>query len=143
MDTFLTSEKIETMLKDAPYEPALGIRFMQLTTTPIDGKKIALIAIKLDKGKQLIPHLHEVDGEILFPLTKGLLRLGKASNKKDKEGKIVVEWDKPQELIPCNALTILPGIPHHITAPDDSDCMVLFFLPETHLSVDRKFVTYP
>lgn len=143
LNTFLTPETVEEILKDAPYKPELGIRLAQLTTTPVGNKTFALVAIKLDKGKQLIPHMHEVDGEILYPLTKGVLCLGKATDETDSEGKIVAEWEEPQEFIPGNPVTILPGVTHHITAPADSDCMVLFFLPDTHLTTDRKFVTYP
>lgn len=145
----MSASTIKKLLKKAPYEPKLGIRLAQLTTTPVGNQIYSLVAIQLDKNKQLIPHLHEIDGEILYPLTSGVLRLGKAlQNKngeyqKDKEGKVLVKWDAPQKLIPGNPITILPKIPHHITAGKTSNCMVLFFLPQTHLNTDRKFVNYP
>lgn len=148
MKNFLSPETIEALLKDAPYEPSLGIRISKLTSIPIGDQTYFLIAIKLDRGKQLIPHLHEKDGEILYPLTSGVLRLGKAikhdqNYQKDSDDKILVDWDKPQTLIPGNPINILPAIPHHIIAPKDADCMVLFFLPATHLTTDKKFVVYP
>ncbi|MDE2026899.1 MAG: hypothetical protein KGJ07_10535 [Patescibacteria group bacterium] len=146
---FISPKTIESLLQKAPYEPALGIRLVQLTTTPVDDKLFVLIAIKLDKGKQLVPHLHEYDGEILFPLTPGKLTLGKPlrNNKGEfetaQDGKVSVVWESSQQLIPGNPVSILPAVPHHIVASDAIDCMILFFLPQTHLSSDRKFVNYP
>lgn len=148
MINFLSPESVEELLKDAPYEPSLGIRLMKLTTTPVGDQTFTLIAVKLDKGKQLIPHLHEMDGEILYPLTSGVLRLGKAIKKdqeyeKNSEDKILVNWDEPQTLVPGNPVSIQPAEAHHIAASEDKDCMALFFLPATHLTTDKKFVVSP
>lgn len=100
----MSASTIEKLLKNAPYEPELGIRLTQLATTLVGNQIYSLVAIKLDRGKLLIPHLHEIDGEILYPLTSGVLRLGKALLKKNgeyqknKDGKVLVQWDNPQNL---------------------------------------------
>lgn len=115
----------------------------------VSGKEMTLIAVRLDPGKELIPHLHEIDGEICFPLSTGILTLGKTQKdengdyKIDSDGKIVVTWLKPQTLIPGRSVEILPGVAHHLLAPVDQSVTVLFFLPITHLVEDRRFVTCP
>lgn len=139
---------LEEKLLEATYEPELGIRLVHLTPTEIAGKKLELIAVKVDPGKQLIPHLHEIDGEICIPLTEGIARLGEA--QKDTSGeyvmetdKIVVDWEKPQTLTPGKSFDILAGKAHYFYATPDKPCLLLFILPETHLGEDRKFVIYP
>lgn len=149
MKTIFNLEYINQKLNEAKYESALGIRLSRLATTIVSGKEMTLIAVRLDPGKQLVPHLHEVDGEICFPLTKGVLTLGKTQRsengdyKIDSDEKIVVTWLKPQTLIPGRSIEILPGVAHHLLAPKNKSVTVLFFLPTTHLSEDRKFVTNP
>lgn len=140
---------IEQKLNEAKYESALGIRLSRLATTIVSGKEMTLVAVRLDPGKQLVPHLHEIDGEICFPLSDGIITLGKTQKDKnggykmDREGKIIVIWLKPQNLIPGRPVEILPGVAHHLLAPAGNSVTVLFFLPATHLGEDRKFVTYP
>ncbi len=139
---------IEEKLKEASYEPKLGIRLIRLATMDVSGKDITLIAVHLDPGKQLIPHLHEIDGEICFPLSEGIITLGKAVRNEDDNykvdgEKIIVEWGSSESLIPGKPIEIAPGVPHHLYAPKDTPVTVLFFLPATHLGEDRKFVTFP
>jgi len=143
-----TLDYVEKKLQEASYEPKLGIRLIRLSTMDVSGKDITLIAVRLDPGKQLIPHLHETDGEICFPLSEGVITLGNAvrdeNNKYKVDGeKIVVEWGNQELLIPGKPIEIAPGIPHHLYAPKDTPVTVLFFLPATHLGEDRKFVTFP
>lgn len=146
---FLNFSFIEQKLQEAKYEPALGIRLIRLATMDVSGKDITLIVVRLDPGKQLIPHLHEIDGEICFPLSEGILTLGKAKQdingkyKINKEGKILVAWNTPIKITPGNPIEIPPGVPHHLYAPNNTPVTVCFFLPATHLGEDRKFVTYP
>ncbi len=143
------SEYIEQQLAEANYEPALGIRLARLSTMTSGGQEVTLAVVRLDPGKQLIPHLHEMDGEICVPLSEGVLTLGTAQKdeegnyKTDSEGKILVDWEKPIQLIPGSPIQILPAIAHHLLAPADQPLTVFFFLPTTHLGEDRKFVTYP
>jgi len=139
---------IEEKLQEAPYEPALGVRLVHLTPTEIDGKKLELIAIKLDPDKQLIPHLHQVDGEICIPLTEGVARLGEAKKNESgeyvmQEDKIVVDWEEAQTLIPGKSFNIIAGKAHYLAALPDNPFVLLFILPATHLGTDRKFVVYP
>lgn len=144
-----SSEYIEQELQKAKYEPALGIRLARLSTMTASGKEITLAVVRLDPGKQLIPHLHEIDGEICVPLSEGVLTLGgaqkdeKGDYKTDKEGKILVDWEEPIQLIPGSPIQILPAIAHHLLAPTDKPLTVFFFLPSSHLGEDRKFVVYP
>ena len=150
MDTHLfNSDYIEKKLEEATYNASLGIRLIRIATMDVSGKDITLIVVKLDPGKQLIPHLHEIDGEICIPLSAGLLTLGKAIRDKkgmyktDAEGKILVDWDTPQKITPGKPIEIAPGIPHHLYAPAKKAVILFFILPATHLEGDKKFVTYP
>lgn len=145
----LRSEYIEKKLSEAKYEPALGIRLSRLATMTVSEKELTLIVVRLDPGKQLVPHLHEIDGEMCVPLTKGVLTLGnpekdsKGVYKKDNEGRIIVNWEKGQNLIPGEPIQIPPAVAHHLLAPNDQSVTVFFYLPTTHLGEDRKFVIYP
>lgn len=149
MDNNLSSAFISRKLQEAKYDPNLGIRLTRLGSMDVSGKEITLIAVQLDPGKQLIPHLHEIDGEICIPLTGGILTLGKALKsergvyKVDNEGKILVKWDKPQNLIIGKPIEIHQAEAHHLLAPADKPVTVFFYLPATHLGIDRKFVVYP
>lgn len=150
MDKHLfNSTFIEQQLQKASYNASLGISVNRLATMDVSGKNITLIVIKLDAGKQLIPHLHENDGEICIPISEGILTLGKAVRDKkgkyrlNKKGKIIVEWGTPQEIIPGKPIEITPGIPHHLYAHTKNPVIVLFLLPVTHLEADKKFVTDP
>lgn len=139
---------IEKELAKAPYEPALGIRLARLQEAVIVGKKTVLVAVKIDAGKQLKPHVHEFDEEIVLPLTKGFLQLGQPQKNAQgeyemDEDTVVVKWNEPQELQPGKTLQLQEAEAHFVYAAEDSDCIVLFFLPETHLGEDRKFVTFP
>ncbi len=140
---------IEEKLTEAKYEPTLGIRLIRLATMHVSGKEIALIVIRLDPGKQLIPHMHEIDGEICFPLSKGIITLGKVIKDKNgsyninDDGKILVDWDIQQNLIPGQPIQIPPEVAHHLYAPTKEAVTVCFFLPSAHLDVDKKFVTFP
>lgn len=142
------SSYIEEKLTEAKYDPALGIRLSRLTTMMVSGKELTLVVVRVDKGKQLIPHLHEIDGETCVPLTEGVLTLGHAQKdekgdyKLDYEGKIIVDWEKGQTLVPGKPIEILPAVAHHLLALE-KPVTVLFFLPTAHLGEDRKFVTYP
>lgn len=140
---------LEEVLQKGEFHAELGIRIGILDQTEIGGEQIELIVVKVDPGRQLIPHLHETGGEICIPVTMGLLTLGDAqkntdgSYKMNGEGKILVDWGKHQQLTPGKALNVLPGKAHHLFAPKESAFVLMFLLPKTHLSTDRKFTTYP
>lgn len=150
MDNLLfNSDYIKQKLDESTYNSSLGIRLIKIATMDVSGKEVTLIAVKLDPGKQLIPHLHEIDGEICIPLSEGLMTLGKAIRdekgdyKVDHEAKIMVEWEESQKIYPGKPIEIAPGIAHHLLAPKDQPIIVFFLLPATHLEGDKKFVTYP
>lgn len=139
---------IEEKLAEAKYEPALGIRLARLATATVSKTEMTLIVVRIDQGKQLIPHLHEEGGEVCLPLTEGILTLGNAKKDQkgeymmDQEGKIIVNWEKGQNLTPGKPIEILPAVAHHLYA-SKKPLTVFFFLPTTHLGEDRKFVVYP
>src|SRR5579872_4510091 len=103
MDLQLFSSNLEEKLQNAPYDPALGIRLVVLEEATLAGKTMELLAVEADPGKELVPHLHEGDEEIVLPITKGVLQLGKAqkdemNNYKMEGDKIIVSWDKPMSV---------------------------------------------
>lgn len=139
---------LQERLKEAKYEPELGVRLIQLTPTEFGGVKTILIAIQLDPGKRLVPHLHEKDGEICIPLTEGIARLGDA--KKDEKGdyiveedKVAVDWEEEMILTPGKSFDMPAGKAHWLYAYGDKPFVLFFVLPESHLGIDRRFVTYP
>lgn len=139
---------LEKELEKATFEPALNLHIARLGKTSIGEVTANLIIVKLEAGKQLIPHLHEHDGEICLPLTHGKIRLGKA--RKNNMGayemrgdKIVVDWNEEIVVEPGKSLEILPAEAHHFAAPADRDFYLCFVLPEAHLGPDRKYVTSP
>lgn len=148
MDLSLFSSNLEKKLRHAPYDPALGIRLVVLEEANLAGKPMELLGVEADPGKELVPHLHEGDEEIVLPITKGVLQLGKA--QKDESGnykmegdKIVVSWNEPMTVEPGKALKLEAGEAHFLHASGENPFVVLFLLPKSHHEEDRKFVTHP
>lgn len=102
----------------------------------------------MDAGKGLRPHLHEKNGEIGIPLTKGFVRFGHPVT--DEVGEYVwekdevkVEWDEEREVEPGKSFEIPCGVAHHFRANSSEEFLIFFLLPSNHLGEDRKFVTAP
>lgn len=144
----LQLDYLEEKLQEAVYEPKLGVRLVHLSSTDISGKQLEHVAVKIDAGKQLTPHVHEVDGEICIPLTQGIARLGDPKKNSNgtyvmEEDKVIVDWEEAKNLVPGKSFHIPAGKAHYFAASSESPLIVFFILPATHLSTDRKFVVYP
>src|SRR5580704_5989524 len=83
---------IKNELTKAPYDLALGVRVVHLQKTHIGGVEVENVAVQMDAGKGLRPHVHEHNGEIGIPMTKGFVRFG--NPQRDKKGEYIWESDE-------------------------------------------------
>lgn len=145
----ISSDYLNKQLAVAEYEESIGIRIAHLAKTSVGGVDTELIIVKLDPGKALIPHLHEVDGEIWIPLTKGSFILGDAKTDKSDgkyiyEGeKVVVDWDVPFAAEIGKSFEVPAGKAHFFKALPNEEMLVFIIVPSEHLKDDKKFVTHP
>lgn len=144
----INSAFLKRRLDEAEYESSIGIRIAHLSRTTIGNTETELIAIKLDPGKALIPHLHEIGGEIWIPLTDGEFILGDA--EKDEVGKykyqdekVVVKWEEPFKAEIGKSFEVPAGKAHFFRALENAEMLILIVIPSGHLQNDKKFVTAP
>jgi mannose-6-phosphate isomerase-like protein (cupin superfamily) len=144
----IDSKYLQQQLDNAEYEPSIGIRIAHLSKTLIGGTETQLIVIKLDPGKALIPHLHEIGGEIWIPLTQGEFILGDA--EKDDDGKykylgdkVAVKWEEPFAAEIGKSFEVPAGKAHFFRALKNEEMLIYIFIPSGHLKDDKKFVVPP
>ncbi len=142
-------ENLIQKLSQATYDPSIGITDVVLEEIAVRGEKLRQLLVKLDPGKELVPHLHEKDDEVGTILTSGTMYFGDAKKEGDhylldNEGKIVIEWGTPMQYTSGETFTIPAGKAHHFVAGDAEPFLLLITLPATHITgEDRKFTTHP
>lgn len=139
---------IQQELAKSTYDPALGVRVVYLAKTTIGGIVVEHIAVQMDAGKGLRPHVHEHNGEIGIALTKGVMRFG--TLVRDDNGNFVweqdevkVNWEEEISLVPGGSFEVPEGKAHDFHATESEEFLVFFILPASHLGEDRKFVVPP
>lgn len=139
---------LQQELAKASYDPALGVRAVHLIKTNIGGIDVEHVAVQMDAGKGLRPHVHEHNGEVAIPMTKGYVRFG--TPIRDDAGEYVwendevkVDWEEPMLLEPGKSFEVPEGKAHDFYATQDEEFVIFFILPSNHLGEDRKFVVAP
>lgn len=144
----LDSKFLKEKLTEAAYDPVLGVRVVHLIKTHIGGVEVEHVVVQMDAGKGLRPHVHEHNGEVGIPITKGVVRFG--NPVRDESGEYVfdndevkVDWEEPMQLEPGKSFEVPEGKAHDFYATDGEEFVIFFILPSNHLGEDRKFVTRP
>src|SRR5262249_24436335 len=139
---------IKQKLEKAQYDQAQGVRVIHLAKSSIGGVDVEHIAVQMDAGKGLRPHVHEHNGEIGIPMTKGMVRFGKPI--KDVNGEYMWDndevqraWEEEISLEPGKSFEVPEGKAHIFYANPTEEFLIFFILPSNHLGEDRKWVTKP
>jgi len=136
-------KSFQLSMKDAVYNPKLGVMNLTLEETEIGGVRIALNHVFIDPQGKIVPHLHEHNGEILQVFSDVVIFLGMPVKTKDgkyqmEDDKIVVKWNKPIYMHSGDSVRIAEGTPHCFFNLTDQPAHLQFILPCRHFKADEK-----
>ena len=147
-------KSFQLSMKDAVYNPKLGIMNLKLEETEIEGVRIALTHVFIDPHGRIQPHVHEHNGEILQVFSDVILYLGNIVKTKDgkyqmQDDKIIVKWNEPIQMHSGDSLRLAEGTPHCFVNLSDQPAHLQFVLPASHFEandkgiIDSKLTTPP
>lgn len=121
----------QASLASAEADPAVGIRHAQVAGD--EQRRVHVAAVPQQVGCHF--HAH---GDEDYAVVQGMGTLHWGEARDDKQ----VQWEKPVEVNTGDSFTIPEGFAHQLRRRGDTDLVILFACPDSHLddSVDRTML---